>query len=72
MKVCPKCGTRCEDAWKFCPKDGTDLAALFKGTNPMVLSKLCPRCGRKYDSRVRFCEKDGAALVSGTPPPGAP
>jgi hypothetical protein len=67
VKVCPRCGFRCEDAWKFCPKDGTDLAALIKGTNPIVLTKLCPRCGVKYDSRVRFCLKDGEALVSGTP-----
>ena len=67
MRTCPKCGTRCENTWKFCPKDGTDLDAMIKGTNPMVLTKLCPSCGRKYDSRVKFCQTDGEPLVSGTP-----
>jgi hypothetical protein len=67
VKRCPQCGTGCEETWKFCPKDGTDLAALMKETDPMILTKLCPRCGGKYDSRVKFCLKDGEALVSGTP-----
>lgn len=64
VTVCPKCGTRCEATWKFCPKDGTNLSASLKGTTPILLRKVCPRCGRKYDSRVRFCLKDGEALTS--------
>lgn len=64
MKVCPKCGTRCEPTWRFCPKDGTDLRAAPKGTTPIVVVKICPRCGRKYDSRVRFCLRDGEELTT--------
>lgn len=64
MTVCPKCGTRCEEGWRFCPKDGTDLRATHKGTTPIALPRVCPRCGRKYDSRVRFCLRDGEALVT--------
>jgi uncharacterized membrane protein YvbJ len=66
MRVCPKCGTRCEDTWRYCPKDGTDLTAELKSTTPIAFSKTCPRCGQKYDSRVKFCQQDGAELVRPT------
>jgi hypothetical protein len=64
VKTCPRCGTRCEATWKYCPKDGTDLTVALKGTTPIALARVCPRCGRKYDSRVRFCLRDGEALVN--------
>ena len=66
MRVCPKCGTRCENSWRFCPKDGTNLDAPVKATTPIVLTKICPRCRRRYDSRVKFCQSDGESLVSAT------
>lgn len=66
MRMCPKCGTRCEDTWSFCPKDGTDLASAIKSTTPIAFTKVCPRCARRYDSRVKFCLQDGEVLVSGT------
>jgi uncharacterized membrane protein YvbJ len=66
VRLCPKCGTRCEDAWRYCPKDGTDLSVALKSTTPIAFTKVCPRCGKKYDSREKFCLQDGAELVSAT------
>ncbi|HJQ67062.1 MAG TPA: zinc ribbon domain-containing protein [Gemmatimonadales bacterium] len=66
MRICPKCSTKCEDTWRYCPKDGTDLTAALKATTPIAFSKTCPRCGKQYDSRVKFCQQDGAELVRPT------
>jgi uncharacterized protein (UPF0212 family) len=66
VRLCPKCGTRCEDTWRYCPKDGVDLAVALKSTTPIASTKVCPRCGKKYDSRVKFCLQDGVELVSAT------
>ena len=66
MRIRPKCGTRCEDTWRSCPKDGIDLTAGLKLTTPIAFTKVCPRCGKKYDSRERFCLQDGVELVSAT------
>jgi len=54
----------CDDAWKFCPHDGTDLTARGAETVPIARKQVCPKCGAKYDSRMKFCQKDGTALVS--------
>ena len=65
MKPCPKCKKSCEDAWVFCPFDGTDLRpGVGKETLPLVQQKVCPKCGTKYDSRTRFCMKDGSELAN--------
>ncbi len=66
VRLCPKCGTRCDDSWRYCPKDGVDLAVALKSTTPIAFAKVCPTCGKKYDSRVKFCLQDGVELVSAT------
>lgn len=65
MPRCPSCHAEVSAAARFCPRDGTDLAAPV----PAVLRLTCPECARTY-SAGRFCVVDGSTLVPAEPDTG--
>ena len=64
VKTCPKCHKVVEDAWTFCPHDGTDLRpGVGKETMPLAKQHLCPKCGAKINNQRVRCKKCAQALT---------
>ena len=57
VSVCPSCGFKAEDKFKFCPMCGSKITSDDKSRQEKF--KFCPKCGIKMKAGTQICPNCG-------------